>query len=134
MKFSAISTCMIFVITLALELKRLGNAAFQNKNFKEAEDFYSEAIRLNMGSRPLWTNRAKCRSTMKKYDEAISDFESALSIDPKHTESIILKGNAFLSLGRFQEAGACYESLRSLGEATLADANLKKLHDIQEQV
>ena len=69
---------------------------------------------------------------MKKYDEAISDFESALSIDPKHTESIILKGNALLSLGRFQEAEACYESLRSLGEGTLADTNLDKLHDIQE--
>ena len=113
-------------------MKELGNAAFQNKNFKEAEDFYSEAIRFNMGSRPLWTNRAKCRTTMKKYDEAISDCESALSIDPKHSESIVQKGNAFLSLGRYDEAGACYESLRSVGAATLADATLKKLHDTKE--
>ena len=42
------------------------------------------------------------------------------------------KGNAFLSLGQFDEAGACYESLRSVGAATLADAHLKKLHDTQE--
>ena len=69
---------------------------------------------------------------MKKYEEAISDCESALSIDPKCKESIVQKGNALLGLARFDEAKACYESLRSIGEAISADSNLKKLHDIQE--
>ena len=122
------------LITLAVELKKIGNVAFQNKKYQDAENCYSEAIRLNMGSRPLWANRAKCRNTMKKYEDAISDCESALSIDPKCKESIVQKGNALLSLDRFDEAGACFESLRSLGEANLADAHLKKLHDIQEKV
>ena len=131
MNFSALLAKSV-VITLTLELKEMGNAAFQDKKFKEAEECYSEAIRLNMGSRPLWTNRAKCRNTMKKFEEAISDCESALSIDPKCKESIVQKGSSLSSLGRFDEAKACYKSLRSLGEATLADACLKKLHDIQE--
>ena len=70
---------------------------------------------------------------MKKYEDAISDCESALSIDPKCKESIVQKGNALLSLGRFDEAKECYESLRELGENSSADQYLKKLHDFQEK-
>ena len=118
----------------AIELKKQGNFAFSKKKFAEAENLYSEAIRLNPGSRPLWTNRAACRNTMEKYDEAISDCDIALSINSKCTRSIKQKGNALLGLGRFDEAKDCYESLRSLGEGTAADENLKKLHDIQEKI
>ena len=116
----------------AKELKEKGNASFAKKRYEEAHSFYSEAIELNIGSRPLWTNRAACRHTMKKYEDAISDCNNALSIDSKCTRSIIQKGNSLLSLSRFDEAKECYESLRTLGESTLADTHLKKLHDIQD--
>ena len=112
----------------------MGNAAFQKKRFEEAEKCYSEAIQLNMGSRPLWTNRAKCRNTMKKYEEAISDCDSALSLKPKCSKTIEQKGNAFLGLGHFDKARTCFESLRSLGEKALAENCLKNLDDIQERV
>ena len=115
------------------ELKEKGNAAFQKKNLQEAEKCYSEAIELNMGSRPLWTNRAICRNAMKKHDEAISDCDYALNINPKCTKSIAQKGNALLHLGLFDQAKVCYESLRPLGEGALADTYLKKLHDAQEK-
>ena len=87
-----------------------------------------------MGSRPLWTNRAKCRNAMKKYEDAILDCDSALSINPKCSQTIEQKGNAFLGLGRFDEARSCFESLRSLGESELAESCLKKLHEIQGRV
>ena len=115
-------------------LKEKGNTSFAKKRYEDAHNFYSEAIELNIGSRPLWTNRAACRHTMKKYEEAVSDCNNALSIDPKCTRSIIQKGNALLSLGRFNEAKECYESLRSLSEFSLADTHLKKLHDIQDKI
>ena len=118
----------------AKELKEKGNVSFAKKRYEEAHNFYSEAIALNIGSRPLWTNRAACRHTMKRYDEAISDCNNALSIDSKCIRSIIQKGNALLSLGRFNEAKECYESLRSLGESTSADTYVKKLHDIQDKI
>ena len=116
------------------ELKEKGNVAFQKKKFDEAETCYSNAIQLNMGSRVLWTNRAKCRNTIKKHEGAISDCDSALSINPKCTSSIEQKGKALMWLGRFDEAITCFESLRLLGENTLADTCLTKLNDIQERV
>ena len=116
----------------ARELKQKGNIAFDKKKFEEAERCYSEAIQLNIGFRPFWTNRASCRNVMKKYQEALSDCDSALSIDPQCTRTITQKGNALLGLERFDEAKECCESLRSLGENKSADSLLKKLHEIQE--
>ena len=70
----------------ALELKELGNAAFKRKKYDLAEKLYSEALLLNLDSRPLWTNRAICRNTMKKHEDALADCLAALSIDPKNTK------------------------------------------------
>ena len=125
----------------------MGNEEKSSENFlysklenvqSKLEKFYSTYLQLNdkspnMGSRLLWTNRAKCRNVMGKYEEAISDCESALSINPKCSKTIEQKGNAFLRLGRFDEARICLESLRPLGEGALADTCLKKLDDIQEK-
>ena len=116
----------------ARALKEKGNSAFMKQKFEEAERCYSEAIQLNIGYRPFWTNRAKCRNVMKKYEDAISDCDSALSIDLKCTQSITEKGNALLGLKRFDDAKECYESLRLLGEYALAEKLLKKLHEVQE--
>ena len=118
----------------ARDLKEKGNVAFMKKKFEEAERCYSEAIQLNIGYRPFWTNRAKCRNVMKKYQEAISDCDSALSIDPKCTKSITEKANALLGLECFDGAKECYESLRVLGQDASAEKLLQKLHDIQETV
>ena len=87
---------------------------------------------MNPFDRPLWTNRAICRNKMGKYKDALADCISALSIDPKCTESIIQKGNALMGLGQFDEAKECFESLRSLGKNLSADSYLEKLHEAQE--
>ena len=118
----------------AKELKETGNKAFSKKKYDEAEKCYSEAIQLNMGSRPLWTNRATCRNVMKKHEEAIADCDSALSINPKCTKTITEKGKALLGLGRFDEARKCYESLRPLDGNIAVENLLKKVDDIQERI
>ena len=69
---------------------------------------------------------------MKKHAEAISDCDSALSIDPKCTKTITQKGNALLGLERFDEAKECYELLSSLGKDS--SSYLKKLYDAQDRI
>ena len=120
--------------TKSRQLKEMGNEAIQKRKYLDAEKFYSAALDIDIGSRPLWTNRAACRNLMKKYEEAISDCNTALSIDSKCRRSITEKGNALLSLRRFDEAKEVYESLRSLGETSSTDSLLKKLHDVQDRI
>jgi len=69
---------------------------------------------------------------MGKYEDALADCISALSIDPKCTKSITQKGNAHMGLGQYDEAKECYESLRSLGKTVSADCYLKKLDETKE--
>ena len=66
-----------------MKLKEKGNNAFKRKKYEIAEKFYSEALQLNPDARPIWTNRAICRNTMKKHEDALTDCLSALSIDSK---------------------------------------------------
>ena len=130
---SAIKSKVIESKNQAKQLKEKGNIAFYKKRYNDAEKCYSEAIQLNTGLRLLWTNRAACRYTMKKHNEALSDCDTALVLNPKCTRTIIQKGNALLALGRFDEAKDFYESLRALGEASSADHHLRKLENIQER-
>lgn len=67
----------------AKDLKERGKELFKMNNFAKAAESYSSAILLNPGDKQLWTNRAICRIRMKKYEKAISDCESALSIDSR---------------------------------------------------
>ena len=71
----------------AKDLKESGKELFKWNIFAKAAECYSSAILLNPGDKQLWTNRAICRNRLKKYEEAISDCESALSIDPSCTKS-----------------------------------------------
>ena len=109
-----------------------GAMASEHQKYKEAEQIFSEAIDLNPSFGTLWTQRATCRTFMKKYKEAISDLEYVLSFNPKCTQSIIQKGHVHLELRQFDEAKMLFESLRQLGESKSADACLKKLKDVQE--
>ena len=116
------------------QLKEMGNKAIQKKKYLDAEKFYSEALKIDIGSRQLWTNRAACRNLMKKYEEAVFDCDTALSIDQKCTRSIMEKGIALVGLKRFDEAKEVFESLRPLGREASANFHLKKLHDIQDRI
>ena len=114
------------------KLQDSGKIAMEHKKYKEAEEIFSQAIELNPSFGTLWTQRATCRTFLKKYEEAISDLEYVLSFNPKCTQSIIQKGNIHLELRQFDEATILFESLRQLGESKSADACLKKLKDVQE--
>ena len=84
----------------ALKLKEKGNDAFKKRKYEVAEKFYSKALQLNLDSRPVWTNRAICRNTMKKHEDALADCLSALSIDPKNTKKGIQNDEMALPLTR----------------------------------
>ena len=111
----------------AKTLEDQGNQFFKKKRYIEAEQCYSRALELHPGCRMLWTNRAICRNNMRKFDEAISDCDFALMLDPKYSKSIIEKGKAYLNSGNYDQAKSCFESLRELGQEFLANTHLKKL-------
>ena len=70
----------------AIKLKEMGDNVLKLKRYDVAERFYSEALKLNLDSGPVWTNRAICRNIMGKHEDALADCLASLSIDSKNTK------------------------------------------------
>ncbi|KAF1331664.1 Prefoldin, alpha subunit, partial [Globisporangium splendens] len=67
--------------TQVAELKTKGNNAFARRKFREAVDFYTQAIALEPTSHILYGNRSAAYHRMNKYTEALEDANYAIDID-----------------------------------------------------
>lgn len=52
-----------------------------------------------------------------RFDEALSNFEQALLLDPSNTEILNQKGSTLRSLGRYDEALECFNKSLSIDPA-----------------
>jgi tetratricopeptide (TPR) repeat protein len=82
----------------AEQLKQSGNEAFNLKKFKEAIEFYSQAIELDPNNHILFSNRSTCYTSLGRYDEALKDAEVIIQLNPNWAKVvhclllIIIKG------------------------------------------
>ncbi|ODV58491.1 Tah1p ASCRUDRAFT_39122, partial [Ascoidea rubescens DSM 1968] len=60
------------------ELKKEGNKAFSNKEYKKAAKLYRDAIRTNPQNPVLYSNRAMCFIKLEDWKRVISDCEKGL--------------------------------------------------------
>ncbi|KAJ7679114.1 hypothetical protein DFH06DRAFT_1465300 [Mycena polygramma] len=89
------------------DLKSQGNALFGQKNFPEAEKKFTRAIEASddvFGSDPkglavLYANRAACRLSMKRYEDASSDATKATQLDPTYPKAFARLATAQDHLG-----------------------------------
>lgn len=61
--------------TDAAQLKDAGNKAFAAKNYKEADDLFSQAILIDPSNHVLWSNRSAAKAGLKDWDAALEDAE-----------------------------------------------------------
>lgn len=83
----------------AQRAKDRGNKRFQGKQYKQAIDEYTKAIELLMsedvGSKNLavyYGNRAQCYFLLEDYEQALSDCNTSITIDPKYVKALIRRG------------------------------------------
>ncbi|KAG8345002.1 putative Tetratricopeptide repeat [Trypanosoma vivax] len=89
------------------ELKGKGNDAFKAKKFEEAIEWYTKAIDLDPkaeSSAPLYSNRAACWQNLGKFDNALADSESCISVRPEWLKGHFRKGVALQSMGNYDGA------------------------------
>jgi serine/threonine-protein phosphatase 5 len=98
----------------AEDLKLLGNAAFKEKHWHQAEEFYTKAIEANPNNHVLWSNRAAAHLHLEEYGSAIADATKAIELDPNFTKAYYRRGEAQFSLSHFQDAVANFRSAAKL--------------------
>lgn len=110
------------LVRLVEELKRRGNAAFQQKSFEEAEALYSRAIGVN-DSDPLhnqhifFANRSASRCSMGKASQALEDAEACVALDATYAKGYFRQAQALSSLKRYKEALSVLDHAKTLEPA-----------------
>jgi tetratricopeptide (TPR) repeat protein len=85
-------------------LKEQGNAKFEARAFKDAIKLYSKAIAINPDNATYYSNRAAAWMMLGALDEAITDSNKAILIDPTHLRSYLRLSKAFCDKGDFAAA------------------------------
>jgi tetratricopeptide (TPR) repeat protein len=104
---------------LVAELKRRGNAAFQQKALEEAEVLYTRAIAVNEAD-PLHTqhiflaNRSAARCSMGKAGQALEDAEACVARDSSYAKGYFRQAQALVQLRRFKEALSALDQAKAL--------------------
>jgi len=95
----------------AERLKSKGNAHMQKKEYEDALECYTQALRIcpnGPQSHVYFSNRAAALLSMKMFDEAILDSERALAIAPSYGKAHTRLGLAHFLLGDYRRAMEAY--------------------------
>ena len=95
----------------AERLKNQGNTHMQKKEYQEAADCYTSALKLSPAgpqSHVYFSNRAAALVSLRKFHEAILDSERSLSLKPDYGKAHARLGLAHFLLGNYQQATEAY--------------------------
>lgn len=109
------------------EVTGLQDLAFEYTNryeFAQAEILWTKLISLNDQNAAAFSNRGNCRTSQGKFDDAVSDFNRAISLSPEEPDPYLGKGVALEGLKQYRDALQAYEEAnrRSLTKYRTADA------------
>lgn len=95
----------------AERLKALGNTHMQQKEYQQATDLYTQALKLSPAgpnSHVYFSNRAAALVSMKQFHEAILDSERSLALKPDYGKAHARLGLAHFLLGNYRQAMEAY--------------------------
>jgi tetratricopeptide (TPR) repeat protein len=95
----------------AEKMKLQGNAHMQRKEYREAADAYTAALKLSPSgpqSHVYFSNRAASYLSMKMFHEAVMDSERSLLLKPDYGKAHARLGLAHFLLGNYRQAVEAY--------------------------
>ena len=91
----------------------IGIIAFLRHDYPEALDYFSQVSKLDRTNVSALINRANALSELKRFDEALGDYNRAAAISPKNGQIFYNRGVLFRKLGDEAKARADLETLLS---------------------
>jgi len=96
-------------MTTADELKAKGNAALQQGNLTQAIEHYTCAINLDGSNHVYYSNRSAAYLKHGDANNALSDAEACIALNPGFSKGYSRKGAALHGLKRYNDSVAAYE-------------------------
>jgi tetratricopeptide (TPR) repeat protein len=91
---------------------------FNLMRWRAAESDATAAIELGTREVNAWNNRARVRTIGWRIDEALSDYDSALRVNPRSTLNRVGRALLWTQLGEYRKALQCAEEARDLAGQT----------------
>jgi tetratricopeptide (TPR) repeat protein len=95
-------------------LRQKAFMASQTGQFVEAEQYWTKLIEYLPEEAALWSNRGNVRVSQNRMEEAIADYNQAISLAPNQPDPYLNRGTALEGLGRWQAAIADYTKVLGL--------------------
>ncbi|KAI4873450.1 hypothetical protein NFI96_027300 [Prochilodus magdalenae] len=112
----------------ALRLRREGNGLYAERRLEAALEKYNEAIHIAPKDHVLYSNRSQINSSLKRFEDALSDANMACKLKPLWAKGHIRKAQALTALGKPEEALTEYLISVTLDpESRLAKTEAQKL-------
>ena len=84
--------------------KDQGNNCFKTKDFAGAIDFYTQALGESATDHTIMGNRSAAYYQLKKYEEALTDAEKCIEVQPDWSKGYQRKGMVLQATGKLDEA------------------------------
>ncbi|XP_065266535.1 LON peptidase N-terminal domain and RING finger protein 3 [Emys orbicularis] len=88
----------------ASQLRHEGNLFYKEKKLQAALQKYNEAVSLAPNDHLLYSNRSQINSTLKSYEDALHDAETACRLQPYWSKGHLRKGQALANVGKIEES------------------------------
>lgn len=109
-------------------MKDQGNKALKKNKFEDAIKFYSQAIDLDKNNHVLYSNRSAAYAMLGKYQQALEDAESTITLKPDWAKGYSRKGSALAYLNKLDDSIKAYE------KGLLLDPNNEQLKQGLDEV
>ncbi|KAI8111066.1 hypothetical protein M9434_004639 [Picochlorum sp. BPE23] len=116
----------------ASHLKKRGDSALHEANYKVAKEMYSQAIALSPSNdvevlKKLFSNRSLTHFRTSKYAEALQDADAALEMAPRWAKGHWRRGTALVGMGRLGDAVDAFAQARTIENSEECDQKLKEI-------
>ncbi len=98
--------------------------AIEGKDFATAEKLLTDYLKKKEKDASGWNYLAYAQRNQGKNDEAMQNYNTALSIDPNHKGALEYQGELFLKLGNMDAAKANLEKLQKICSAKCDERDL----------
>ncbi|KAJ8469938.1 hypothetical protein ONZ51_g8655 [Trametes cubensis] len=121
---------------IAASLKAKGNAAYQQRKFATAIDYYTRAIAVTPKPEPVFfSNRAACYVNLNppQHEKVVEDCDQALALDKNYLKALNRRATALEALDRLEDAlrdytaAAILDKFQNMAAAEAVERVLKKL-------
>ncbi|OWM87794.1 hypothetical protein CDL15_Pgr019377 [Punica granatum] len=117
-----------------VSLKEKGNEFFKAGNYLKAAALYTQAIKQDPNNATLYSNRAAAFLHLVKLSKALTDAETAITLNPQWEKGYFRKGCVLEAMERYDEALAAFEmSLQYNPQSSEVSKKIKRVGQLARE-